>query len=395
MPTTHRWVAKAKAVAELYTITATASNNATYTLTIAGKNVTITADASATAAEIYTALYNAMTSTTNPPPDEFLELEWTDNTTSLAAAGITPGLPITMTGSASAGSLTVTETTAASGPNFANVAANWSSGSVPVTGDTIYIDGVDEPILYGLAMSGVTLVAIYFRKSGGSNFTTGLPKTNSAGYPEYRADYWAISATTCIVDSDSGRIKIDFGSVQTSVSVLATGSPLETNVHALVLKGTHASNALDSNGGFTDVAPFGNETSTFATVTAINATVRCGNGVTIGTWEQGNSQGEINPAATVSSATAKSGGVLRILGNATITDLFAIDNARVAYNGAGTVTEATVKGGGVLDLSEDISPCTFGSVVLDQGGTFNDPVQRATITSGFTTADGVKSLSAT
>jgi len=98
-----------------------------------------------------------------------------------------------------------TATTANSGPNNWDVAANWNNNTAPVTSDTVYISDTDVSILYGLDQSAVTLAALHIEQT----FTgfIGLPRTNTDGtssYFEYRDSYLQIGATLLNIGDKEG-----------------------------------------------------------------------------------------------------------------------------------------------------------------------------------------------
>ena len=150
----------------------------------------------------------------------------------------------------------------------------------------MYIDGTDVSILYDLDASAVTLTSL----TVGANFTStiGLPEINETGnYPEYRDDYWKISATTVTIGrgegNGSGRLKINFGANAAAIEVIATGAALEQGVPTAILLGTHAANTLEVHSGSVGMAAFVGETSNIATLRNANGEVQCGAGCTLTT----------------------------------------------------------------------------------------------------------------
>jgi hypothetical protein len=258
--------------------------------------------------------WNLLSAATYP---EWAEITASANTTTLTLTADTAGMPFAVTltsfetggGNADSqtiegvatGTLTATGTTgtaatANSGPSDWNVAANWSGGAVPTTGDTVYIENSNVDILYGFAQSGVTLAALYIPASYTGKI--GLPTTHAASgtaaaYYEYRATELAISAT--IFQSGhgdgqgSGRIKINFGSVATTCTVVNTGTSAETGLSAFLFRGTNASNVLNIYGGTVGIAQLAGQSATLATLNVTSttggnrfATVYCGTGLGTG-----------------------------------------------------------------------------------------------------------------
>ncbi len=196
---TIRWTGRAQAVAQsnLVTIGGAAANAQVYTLTINGKTVTYTATGTDTNATITTALLAALQLSTIPP--EFQEISWAagSTTTTITGTARTPGKPFTCTTAATGtGTLVSSVLSLNSGPNVIDLAANWSTGAVPVNGDDVVLEASNVSLLYDLGnLSSVTLASLTINAS----FTgaIGLPETNtdSTAYLEYRAQYWQIKAT--------------------------------------------------------------------------------------------------------------------------------------------------------------------------------------------------------
>lgn len=274
---------------------------------------------------------------------------------------------------------TGTTATASAGPNDWGTAANWSTGSVPVDTDVIYIDHNSDSVLYGLNQSGIQPTAMYVELS----FTgvIGLPKTNSLGtpYPEYLDDYLRIGPATLIVGqgqgSGSGRVKIDCGTDQCAVTAVATGGALEPDLGAFIWKGTHAANTFTALGNAdVGIAVYGGEVATIATLTVDgNAVVRCGAGCTLAVVVAKGGTLYINSAVTT-SITVYDGAEVIIEGTGNIAQL-TIEGGNVVYNGTGTLGGATVvRGNGRLDFSQNPLPKTVTNPIDLQGnGEVIDP----------------------
>ena len=129
---------------------------------------------------------------------EFSEITWSRSGNYLVGTADESGVPFTCTltttggvlaqtidgGTSSAG----TDTTACTGPNFANVAGNWSGATLPVDGDTVIFADSSVDCLYGLDNNGVTPAAVYFDSSYSGKI--GLPVySETGGYYEYRERY--------------------------------------------------------------------------------------------------------------------------------------------------------------------------------------------------------------
>jgi hypothetical protein len=394
---TQRWIGAAQAVPQVNTITpASVGIGNTFNVTINSKTVSFVATA-ATVANVVAGLLAALQASTIP---EFMEITWTANGTSnIVATGPASGAPFTQTSSASGGSATNTTatTTAGTGPNYWNNAANWASGSVPVAADAVVLDNTAVPILYGLAQSAVTLASL--TQSMTFTGTVGLPKTNAAGYPEYRPDYLAIGATACLLGvgsgQGSGRIKIDFGSVQTTCEVDNAGSSAEFPLPSVILKGTNASNSFTFKGGSTTagLAQFLGETAEALNLQVDSAKVQAGAGVTFpGSSTVQNYGGTLTIQSAIAGTLTNSNGTTTITGSGAIATL-AITGGTVDHQGTGTITTASV-GPGTLGRANDSRALTITNLTMYPGGLLNDPTDAITVTNGVQRGSNVKTLAA-
>ena len=380
------WRGDQAAVSQVNTITpANVNIGNTFTVTINLKEITFTATA-ATVANVTAGLVALLTASTVPP--EFAEVTFTDSTTTITATAVTPGQPFTQTSSATGGTATlVTATTVAnSSPNDWNDADNWDPVNVPVNGDDVFIENTAVSILYGFAQSAVTLTSLNIAAS----FTgaIGLP-VHTGLYYEYRATYLAIGATTINVGSGpgngSGRLKINTGSVQTTINVFATAAGLESGLEAFLWKGTHASNTVEITRGSMGVAVFGGETATIATIRcgyqqslASDVSMRCGTGTTLTTIEKSGGDLTIQSnSVTINHVD----GTLAILAG-TVTTLN-VDGGTVYYQSTGTVTTLNVGDDATVDYSRDMSARTVTACNLYSRGSIQDPYKSVVWTAGI------------
>lgn len=400
-----RWVGKALAVAQVTGWTFGGTWEATDTITVKCNTKTLTISAGSTTittiVDTLVTAYNASTIT------EFTEMTASRSGDDFVLTGDTAGVPFTVTlttadtgGAADAQTIegsTVdvagVDSTACSGPNWWNVAANWSGGAVPSNGDTIWIDG-GPSILYGLDLSAVTPAAIYIIGQFGSRGETfGLPKTNAASYPEYRSDYGVITCsggTPIVINCRSGRIKLNCGSGQAAVTVYNTGTSVEVDRAALIWKGTSTSNTFEMLAGTAEIAPFGGETAALATLRKSGGSVKCSVGVTTLTTVV-NAAGTLSVISNIATSLTMSGGEVTISGSATTASLV-ITGGTCKYNSSGTITALAV-GNGTLDMTGDSSAVTSTATTINPGGVIRDPQGRITHTA-IVRGTGVKELRA-
>lgn len=349
-----------------WTFAGTWSSADIITLVVGSKATTVTAGSTtiATIIDNVVSAWNALSATDWP---EFAEQTASRSGSDLRLTADTAGKPFaatlstnsasgTLDGAASSAGVAVT---ASSGPYDWSTARNWSGAAVPVNSDDVIIDHPEYPIKYGLDQSAVTLTSLTITAAFADTGQIGLPEVNEDGaaYFEYRDTYLKVSATTTRIGdgegSGSGRIKLNYGSVQNLTHVRRTATGLDTDVPAVLLRGTHASNVFNVEGeSEVGVALFGGETSTVATLRVQDgASVRCGSGVTLGTIVVNNGTLEANSA--VGTSLTITGGSATLNGTGAVAQLTVL-GASVVYNTSGTLGGNTVVGdGGVIDFSQD------------------------------------------
>jgi len=376
----------------------------TVTLTINAKDLVVTiGEASPTTTTVALAVKEAWENETFTDPlnskipadggQDFVEHAEITATASGAVVTLThktDGMPFVVTASAGGGGVTAVvlddgtgASVLADGPNFYSNADNWDPTNVPVAADDVFIDNSAVSILFGLGQSAVALSSFTVAR----NFTgdIGLPKTNAAGYAEYRADYFAVDATAINIGrgegSGSGRIKLDSGTTQTAITIENTGSSAEFGIEAFLWKGTHASNTLDVLDGNVGVAPFGGESATLTTLRQTLGTVRCAAGSTLTTVS--NQSGNLSLHSNVTTLTNATGTIL-VGGAATVGTLNA-NGGTVDYQSSGTITTANIGGpsGATVDFSGSNLPRTITTCNLDSGGQIIDPLRTVTYTNGI------------
>lgn len=385
-----RWTGAALAVAQVETITVGGTVEAgdlfdVVVNTKIARTSATTTSTSTTAADIDTTL-DGLDEDLYP---EFTEFTSDDSGSTVVLTGTEEGRSFTVTvatyesngGAADAQTIGTSTTTAASGPHHWDSASNWNTAAAPADADNIYIDNTDAAILYGLDQSAIEPTLLFIAQS--FTGTIGLPKVNEdGGYPEYRSDYLTIGPTTCIIGrgpgSGSGRIKINFGTDQTDCTVENSGSRLESDLEAVLLKGTHVSNVLTVRGNASvGVAVFGGETAVLATLTVSEqASVRLGVGVTLTTINVYGGTLQVNSA--IGGTITILGGTVAINGTATVAQL-TIRGGTVNYNSTGTISGNTVlSGDSVLDFSGGTGAVTVSNPIELQGPNcrINDPFKR-------------------
>lgn len=395
---TLRWLGRAAARAEVRTLTVggTVEAGDLFVTTINGKSVSVAAPStstSATASAIQAAI-DALDGTDYP---EFAEVTATVVGSAVYLTHGTPGVPFSVTatttesngGTADDQTYVAAVATAATGPNHWNDANNWDGGTVPANGDTVYVENTSTSILYGLDASAVTLAALYVK----ANFTgsIGLPSLNSSGaapYPEYRDQYLKVGATVQVLGEGegqlSGRVKIDNGSVATTLTVLNTGTSPDQDVPPLLWKGTSSSNVVHVMRGSVGAAWAGGEAANIATLNvgyidnpSSDADVYCGN-VTFATAVSQNG-GKLRLGTGVTTLTLQNGECLVDgAGAYTTVNCWA---SNLTYTGTGTVTTMNLSNGAGVDYAPSRAARTVTTCnVYGPGVTINDPNTTVTFT---------------
>lgn len=402
---THRGGAVAINQVTTFTITGVWAADDTATLSINSRDLTVTIGSNVTTTDVATLLKEAVNSAI--PSDsnasispsgkaasipEFSDIEATSNAAVLTLTAKTAGIPFTITGSEStAGTGAVgspTEATSATGPYHWDNADNWAEGSVPVATDDVVFDGDSGDVKYGLGQSAVTLTTLTI--SEGYSSQIGLPEINQdlvgQEYPEYRSTELAIGATTVRVDaSGSGLMRVDFGSVQTTVNVDNTGPAAQDGTPNLTIKGTHASNEVNVNRGVVGIAYLPGDTATVATLRAGyienpagDANVRVGSGATLTTIDQSGGVLQTESAATTFTQTD---GESTLLAGAHTT--LNLDGGACRYRSTGTITTVNVGNGAELDFSRDQRSRTVTNCNVYAGAAIQDPQKTVTWSNGL------------
>lgn len=395
---TKYFTGEADAVAQVWTgaiasVDATPANN-TFTVTIGGVAVTVTGATSA--AVTATNLVAALNASTHP---YFSAITWSVvSSTSVRGTADTAGVPfVAALSKAGVGTGTVTDfsvTTACASPYHWDAADNWSDGAIPANGDTVIIEGLSTPILWGLAQSGVTLAQLTIRKTytgkigldRRSVVTSSDGNTSNSAKPEYRQAYLDIGWDACDIGQHVGpgspggssRIKLDnakSGASTTMVHGTAIAAS-ETGYPAVRLLAAHASATIivrDAPGGVGIGMDEPTETSTVGAVSISGGALYIGSGVTLTSLTQTGGSCTLQAAATVTTVTVE-GGTLTTEGDFTITTL----NARGGQvfcnhikSGGNAITTLNLAGGRV-DGRQSQEARTWATVEPDLGSLLVD-----------------------
>lgn len=406
----------AAAIAQVTSLTVggTPASGNTYSVTMgfgAGKTVTYTATGTDTNTTIATGLQKFLAASLFP---EFLEEAWTNPSAAVIyATALVAGMPFTLTtATTGTGSPTLAQATvtANSGPSDVSIASNWSTGSLPVTGDVLYFQNLNVPALYNLqALAAITPANIF--GDGSMTAAIGLPVNNPNGYREYRQRFFQFTGCSGVVEiglgqgQGSGKVQFDFQSGNFTANVYKSATSSETGMPAVQLKGGSSSTAINHNKGTLGIALLAGETATVPTLNvdyvsnqAGDAQVWTGPGCTLTTVNMNG--GQLNSRCAVPTLNSTGGTATVYAGNMTLANL---ENAGAgapastlyyAPPAGGTISSYSVGNGCVLDASGTLETVTLtgnGSGTtgtLYAGSTVNAPGGNLVMTNKATIPDG-------
>jgi hypothetical protein len=203
---------------------------------------------------------------------------WTVTFTGQYAGVNVPNMTATSSLTGSSGqSLTVTNTTASTGPNNWDNPANWSPIGVPVSGDDVRFEIGNVDCLYGLTQTGITLASLHLAMSWTGKL--GLRKVNEAGYLEYRTRELTCGITDLKVGtvdgsgSGSSLVRINTGIVAVACTIRDSGSGAESGMPAVVWRGDHSSNTIVVYSGEFGTSWWSDESSRISSLLQLGGTV--------------------------------------------------------------------------------------------------------------------------
>lgn len=405
--TTKYWVGGAVAIEEQWTITVsgtwaeddTASvtvNNKTLTLTLTDATRTSTANVASDIAAMIngdSANGDETRSAVGSDVGEFATWEAEADGDDVVITGDDDGRPMgTLTvseGTTGDGALAISKTTSGEGPYTWDVTSNWSSDSVPGSGDDVIFDyRASNGVKYNLDQATVTVDNIYVRDT--YKYGIGLPavntETSSLPYGEHLTQYLTLDGVgtgdgLVHVDNPMGSsIKIDAGDTSTTFVVYGTGQSVDNSVPACDLKVNHASaelHVLGGNVGLCTADGVSGQVSDITIGRGSGAKVTVGENVTAPTVDL--SGGSLRSKADHTTIN-QSGGTLRQIDGAITTLNLNGGTAKIYSN----ETIATINmSDGVLDFSVDSRSKTVTNLTMYSQGTIKDPSGVVTWTNGI------------
>ncbi len=288
--------------------------------------------------------------------------------------------------------ISITSLTTPTGPFHWDNAENWSGSSVPANGDTVVFEQNANPVKYGLDQAAITLALLDVRAS--YTGTIGLASENRDGntpYIEYHQRSLNVGATSVRIGAGEGsgseRLRLNLGSVASSVTIYHTATPAATGQYAVTLQGTHASNKLLVYQGVVGLAPNAGESAVLSELhvgyendPASDVELFLGNDVTLGDVAiHGGSVTRQGLSTTAINSLLVTAGEVFLLGTDGV-DQLDIEGGVVFYRTTGTLGGNTViSGDGRLSLVGDLRPKTITNLVTCRGdnAAVEDPQQTA------------------
>jgi len=408
----NEFLAAATAVAQVDTFTpATIEIDDVFTLTVTGfdgTSDTVNYTAVDTSA---TTVSGALIAAWNAKTESLFTGITASGTATVILTADTAGVAFKVASSAVDGGGTDTQTftraatTKNEGPSDWSSTENWSEGTIPgaTAGEDTYIANSSVDILYGLDQSAAaqTLDSLHISQSYtgkiGHNGVTGLV-----------GDYLQVKVTAFFLGeffqpnppAGSGRIKIDFGTVQAAISVLNTGSAEDTNKPAFRMLCNHASTSIvEIRKGTVGVAFGPGETSllldaaiSYITQPKTDATLTLGIGVSITTVDCIGGVTSLLAAATTVYSRA---GTLLTDGAGAITTLN-ISGGVATPNSTGTITTVNLTNGGTCDFTGSEAARTVTNMKMDASSILKYEPSVMTFTNGIesVSASGRRTLRA-
>jgi hypothetical protein len=383
------WRGDAATVAQVDTITFSAISDTDYTtFTINGKDIRVTATASTVTQTTFGALCATTIGQYSNTIPEFAEVSATSNATALYITGPTDGTPFTLGVVGTNMTATPSTSTAASSPNHASIADNWSGGAVPGTGDTVIFENSDVDCLYGLdAITGDTLAALRIKASYTGDI--GLPTRNENGtlsYYEYRDTQLQLGATLVFIGEGEGpgsqRINLDLEAVASEVIVYNTADAADASVGAVSLVGSNAGNVVRVAKGSVGLATQ-RETDTMVCATLecsydtsqdSDSAVIVGRGTTLTAVKVYGGEHIINADLTT---LVQDGGTVRLMPGVSPGTSIDIRGGVCYYDSDGTLTQGYVSDGAELIFGK-FDARTVTNLTIYAGATVRDTFKTVT-----------------
>lgn len=294
-----------------------------------------------------------------------------DNTTKFTLTGANPGVPFYVTLTAAAGggggspTFTANVTTANSGPNDWNTAANWSGNSVPASADDVTSNsrGIASPILYGLYQAGVTLNSLtHYMGSPAIGTTTAALQISVTAAKSF------LPATDGS-NAAGNLLNVNTGNNATAWNNYGSGNAQASGIAPFTLAGSNASNEYNQYGGTCGIGLLTpGQSCNFPTINVAGGTLNIGSGTTWSTYTNNGGKVTLNSGSS-SGTLLNEDGTTTVYGSSKVGTVTA-NGGTINYNIRVSGDDITTLNmdGGTLDCSGAADALSVGTLALKKGG---------------------------
>lgn len=255
-----------------------------------------------------------------------------------------------------------------------NVTGNWSTGAVPIAGDTVVFDGTGTAALTTNAdQHTVAFAAIYCNQASAAQLG-GLTTAGVATYFQHAAPVVFIGQRTgsgspagsnlILMDSGSTACVYTIADSASTAAVNANLPPIQLKGTALTLNLTGGNAGLGVRAGETATLASGNVTSGATGRTVQSPSLYLGQGVTV-TALRMDTGTCLNRATNTVAAATINGGTYDYQGTGAHTTLTVNAPGTAYYSGTGTIT--TLNLSGTFDRTRDGRTVTITNANLYRG----------------------------
>jgi hypothetical protein len=277
-------------------------------------------------------------------------------------------------------------TTANSGPNDWNTAANWYTRVVPVSTDSVWIDGRSTTaIYYGLRQTAVTLAALRITRACAYDVGT-LEEPLNVGATLMEIGRAPDDGSNPTMAST---VNVASSNIQTAIHVFGSRNLGSSGKAPINVGGTHASNVLNVYGGIVSAGGYvDGEAATFATINVEGGSLTVGSGVTATTITADNDATVLVECAAT-TITQYGTGRLTTRGSGAITTATVSGTANL--NSTGTITTLNVQEQGLADFTGNCAARTVTNAnVYGMRARLTDDNKSVTFTNGVDCRNGAR-----
>lgn len=309
------------------------------------------------------------------------------------------GVPWTVTAAATTGTAVPTDETAASGPNFWNIAANWSGAALPSAGDTLELIDSSVSILYGLTDTvNYAALKIYASYTG----QIGLPAWNLDGYSEFRTRFLTLGDGTSSIALTIGEgvgnhaQSIRFNSNDTATTLIVLDGQSNSSSYPIEITDMKSTSTAVVYGG--GVLIDDSTTGTLASLKVMARSdsrtkprVKTTSRMTVTAVECYGQGTEVELNGSSTTAVVRDSAKLITRSAAAIATVTSSARGVVSWQSSGGIaTKLKVETDGDVDFSEQVAAKTVAACEVSRGGKLRDPYKVVTWTAGVALMGGAR-----